>query len=348
MDEGAPQGAITTKAPKASYKELGLTKDDLLKMYSKMVLARTLDERIIQLNRQGKAAIFASCQGHEAAHAACVWALRPGHDLFYLYYRDLPVVIALGMTPKELLLAFMAKAGEPLSGARQFPLHGTYPKYNIVSLSNVVATQIPQAVGAALASKMRGEDKVTIAFFGDGAASQGDCHEAMNFAGIHKLPVIFFCENNLYATSTPLKKQMAIEDIADRARGYGFPGVAIDGTDLLKVYQVTREAGERARSGGGPTLIEIKVERLMPHTSDDDDTRYRPKEELEEARKSRDPLPIYRNYLMTEGILTEATDKEFVDTAKREVNKATEFAESAPYPNTDDFYDHVYAAQGGA
>ena len=341
------EGSNLQTVNKIRYTDLGLTEKGLLEMYRTMVLSRILDERIWLLNRQGKAAIVASCQGHEAAQVACVWALRPGHDLFYIYYRDLPAIIFLGVTPKEMMLGFMAKAGEPLSGARQFPLHGAYPKFNIVSLSNVVGTQIPQAVGASLACRMRGEDKVTVVFFGDGAASQGDCHEAMNFAGIHKLPIIFFCENNKYATSVPLRKQMAVKNVATRAAGYGFPGVVVDGTDVLQVYQATREAAERARRGQGPTLIEAKVERLMPHTSDDDDTRYRSKEELEEARQ-QDPIRIFREFLVSEGILTEETDKEYADAAKGEVNEATDFAESAPYPDTDDFYDHIYASSSGA
>ena len=331
---------------KINYKELGLNSEDLLEMYRRMVLSRTLDERIWQLNRQGKAAIFASCQGHEAAQVALVWATRQGSDLFYIYYRDLPTVIALGVSPKEILLGFMAKAEEPFSGARQFPLHGAYPKYNIISLSNVVATQIPQAVGASLASKMRGDQAVTITYFGDGAASQGDCHESMNFAAIHKLPIIFFCENNKFATSVPLDKQMAIDNIADRAKGYGMPGITIDGTNLLLVYKTAKEAIDRARRGEGPTLLEVNIERLMPHTSDDDDTRYRTKEELEYARNYRDPLPILRDYLLSEKILTKTIDEKFFSSAKMEVNDATEFAEAAPYPDTDDFYEHVYDDKG--
>ena len=180
-----------------------LSADSLLEIYRQMVLCRAMDERVWLLNRQGKAAIVASSQGHEAAQIGSVWALRNGHDQFYTYYRDLAVLIGLGVTPQKIMLGFLAKAGEPFSGARQFPTHGAYPGRKIVNLSNVVGTQIPQAVGAALATKMRGEDVVTIVYFGDGASSQGDCHEGMNFAGIHKLPVIFFCENNKYATSVP-------------------------------------------------------------------------------------------------------------------------------------------------
>ena len=313
----------------------------MLEIYRQMVLCRTMDERVWMLNRQGKAAIVASAQGHEACQIGSVWALKKGHDQFYIYYRDLAVLISLGMTPREIMLGYLAKAGEPLSGARQFPTHGAHTKLKVINLSNVVGTQIPQAVGAALASKMRGEDTVTIVYFGDGGASTGDCHEAMNFAAVHTLPVIFFCENNKYAISVPLSKQMAVETVATRAEGYGMPGVVVDGADVVAVYDATREAAERARGGQGPTLVEAMVERYLPHTSDDDDSRYRPREEIEEARK-RDPLDLLRRRLMAAGDLTDALDKKTREDATREINEATDFVEAAPFPDTEAFYDDVY------
>ena len=341
----ARSGIATLKKSVNAHLDLGLKDEDVLQMYRTMVLTRTLDERVWMLNRQGKAAIVASCQGHEAAQVASVWALDKGRDWFYTYYRDMAVMVSLGMTPAEIMLGFLAKAGEPLSGARQFPTHGAYPERRLISLSNVVSTQIPQAVGAALAARMKGEDSVVITYFGDGGASEGDCHEGMNFAGVRKLPVIFFCENNKYAISVPQSKQMAIENIADRAAGYGFPGVTVEGTDTLAVYRATREAADRARRGEGPTLIEVKVERYLPHTSDDDDTRYRPKEEIEEARKS-DPIKFFREHLLSQGVLTEALGEEFSTAAKKEVDQATEFAEAAPYPEPGDFYQHLFQDSG--
>ena len=318
----------------------------LVGMYRQMVLCRVLDERIWMLNRQGKAAIMASAQGHEAAQIASVWALRKGQDLFYIYYRDLAVLLTLGMTPQEIMSGFLAKADEPLSGARQFPTHGAYPKYGIVNLSNVVSTQIPQAVGAALAAKMRGEDTVVITYFGDGGASVGDCHEGLNFAAVHKLPVIFFCENNGYAISVPLAKQMAVDSIASRAEGYGMPGVVIDGCDVTSAYEATVKAAERARAGDGPTLIEAKVERYLPHTSDDDDSRYRMPEEIEQARR-RDPLDTLNGQLRALGLLKASDVEEIRRAAVRQVNEATEIAEAAPYPDVEGYFDHVYAPDGG-
>ena len=319
-----------------------LADHDLVEMYRQMVLVRTLDERIWMLNRQGKAAIVASSQGHEAGQIGSVRALERGKDQFYIYYRDLAVMLTLGMTPVEIMSGFLAKAGEPLSGARQFPTHGAYPELGLVNLSNVVGTQIPQAVGAALAAKMRGEDSVVITYFGDGASSVGDCHEAMNFAAVHRLPVIFFCENNKYAISVPVSKQMAVDSIASRAEGYGMPGIEVDGCDIMAVFEATSEAARRARSGQGPTLIEAHVERYLPHTSDDDDTRYRSAEEIQEARK-RDPLTLLSRQLRESGLLTNDIDNAFRAEAMRTVNEATDTVESAPYPAVDDFGDHVYA-----
>ncbi len=319
-----------------------LSDADLLEMYRRMTLVRTLDERIWMLNRQGKAAIVASSQGHEAGQIGSVWALEKGKDQFYIYYRDLAVMLMLGMTPVEIMSGFLAKAGEPLSGARQFPTHGAYPEIGLFNISNVVGTHIPQAVGAALANRMRGDDGIVITYFGDGASSVGDCHEAMNFAAIYDLPVIFFCENNKYAISVPINKQMAVDSIASRAEGYGMPGIEVDGCDIMAVYEATSEAARRARSGQGPTLIEAHVERYLPHTSDDDDTLYRPREELEEARK-RDPLKILSEQLREFGVLTDEIEEGFKRDARNIVNQATDAVESAPYPEITDFHKHVYA-----
>lgn len=337
MDDAQANVAPSAPAPR-------LATQKLLEMYRQMVLCRTLDERVWMLNRQGKAAIVASAQGHEAAQIGSVHALRVGHDFFYIYYRDLAVLVSLGLTASEIMLGFTAKAGEPLAGARQFPTHGASPKHGMVNLSNVVGTQIPQAVGSALASRMRGEDAVTAVYFGDGASSVGDCHEAMNFAAVHNLPVIFLCENNGYAISVPLSKQMAVDSVASRAEGYGMAGMAVDGTDITAVYEATLEAAERARSGGGPTIIEAMVERYLPHTSDDDDNLYRAREDIAEALK-RDPVRLLQEQLLAEGILNKDEDEKIRNAAKSEVNEATDFVEAAVFPETDDFFEHVYGSQ---
>jgi 2-oxoisovalerate dehydrogenase E1 component alpha subunit len=307
-----------------------------------MVLIRTFDERIWTLNRQGKVPIVASSQGHEAAEMGSVLAAQKDGDCFlFPYYRDLALKVMAGLTTLEAMLSFVGKEGEPYSGGRQFPLQGADLKNKVIQISNVVSAGMTQAVGYALGCKMVGEKTVVLSYFGDGGSSEGECHEAMNFAGVHKLPVIFICENNRYAISVPLKKQMAIENLADRAAGYGFPGFVVDGMDFFHVFEATVEAIGHARSQG-PVLLEMKVDRYMPHTTDDDDRRYRPKEEVEEARQ-RDPIISLRSFLMEAGFLTEEQEEEIRRQSRTEVNQATDAAEVAPYPDPSTVYDHVYA-----
>ena len=325
------------------HQDLGLTDQDILDFYKQMVLVRTLDERIWLLNRQGKVPIAASSQGHEAAQMGSLLAAQKDGDCFlFPYYRDLSLKVTAGLTTLEAMLSFMGKDGEPYSGGRQFPLQGADLKHKVIQISNVVSAGMTQAVGYALGCKMAGEKTVALSYFGDGASSEGECHEAMNFAGVHKLPVVFICENNKYAISVPQVKQMAIEDIADRASGYGFPGVVLDGMDFFSVFEHTKEAIDRARSQG-PVLLEMKVERFMPHTTDDDDRRYRPREEIE-AVKNRDPIILLRSYLMDYVILTQEQDDIIRSHATAEVNQATDDAEAAPYPDPSTVYNHVYAS----
>jgi 2-oxoisovalerate dehydrogenase E1 component alpha subunit len=321
----------------------GLNAEDLVDIYANMVLIRTLDERIWAMNRQGKAAIVASSQGHEAAQLASVWALRHhAKDYFcFTYYRDLAVTVSQGLTPTEALLGFLAKEGEPMSGARQFPQHGAIPDRGVINISNVVATHIPQAVGWALAAKMRGEPTVVAAYMGDGATSQGEVHEAMNFASVMKLPVVFIVENNKYAISVPQHRQMNVKEVSLRAAGYGMPGVTVDGTDVVASYAACAEAVERAARGDGPSIVELDVERYLPHTSDDDDSVYRDKAEIDEARK-RDPLAKLRTLLAGAGLMTDERDTELHAAARREVDAATDAAEAAPFPPDDDVFERVF------
>jgi 2-oxoisovalerate dehydrogenase E1 component alpha subunit len=330
------------RKPESSHEALGLTSSELLDNYYTMVLARVLDERVWMLNRQGKASIASSSQGHEAAEIGAVWAVRTAQDyIVFPYYRSLATNLAAGLTTKEILLSLLAKEGEPLSGARQFLMQGASLKLKLINLSNVVGTQITQAVGYALGARMMGQPLVALTTFGDGGASQGEFHEALNFAGIHKLPVVFLCENNGYAISVPMNKQMAIESVAKRADSYGFPGVSVDGNNILEVYSAVREAVIRAEAGEGPTLVETKVTRYLPHTSEDDDTMYRSREEVEEAKKS-DPLILFRDYLLSNGMLTLDANADLLKKAKNEVNTATDEGDAAPYPRGETLYDHVY------
>jgi len=222
------------------------------------------------------------------------------------------------------------------------PAHYGHRRLRIISGSSPVSTQIPQAVGVALASKIRSEDAVTMVCFGEGGSSKGDFHEGLNFAGIHKVPVIFLCQNNQYAISVPQSKQMAIENVADRAAGYGFPGVAVDGNDPLAVYDAVKAAADRARRGEGPTLVEAKCYRIVPHSSDDDDRTYRSREEVE-AWKAKDAILGFRNYLTQQGLLDETQERELRRNAVSVVDDATDFAEKAPYPPSESAQGPVFA-----
>jgi 2-oxoisovalerate dehydrogenase E1 component alpha subunit len=223
------------------------------------------------------------------------------------------------------------------------PAHYGSRQHNIVTGSSPVATQTLHAVGVALAAKLRGEDTVALTSLGEGATSQGDFHEALNFASIHSLPVIFLVENNGWAISVPHKKQMRIASLADRADGYGMPGISVDGSDPVQVYNVVREAAERGRRGEGPTLVEARVFRYTAHSSDDDDRTYRPAGEVEEI-KARDPIMQFRARLLEDGVLTEEQDQQIRQQVRAEIDDATDFAEKAPYPDPATLLDHVYGS----
>lgn len=324
------------------HEELGLSDEQVLEMFRTMLLARKIDERMWLLNRAGKIPFVISCQGQEAAQVGAAFALDREKDYALPYYRDMGVVLAFGMTAKELMLSGFAKAGDPNSGGRQMPGHFGQKKNRIVTGSSPVTTQVPHAVGIALAGKMEKKDLVTFVTFGEGSSNQGDFHEGANFAGVHKLPVIFMCENNKYAISIPVEKQLACKNVSDRAIGYGMPGYTVDGNDPLAVYKAVKEAADRGRRGEGPTLIETVSYRLTAHSSDDDDRVYRDKEEVEEAKKN-DSIITFAAYLKEVGVLTEESEKQMLDEIMHMVNEATEYAENAPYAAPEDALKHVYA-----
>ena len=319
----------------------GLTAADLVEICRQLILVRAMDERIWMMNRQGKVPIAASAQGHEAAQLGSLLAAQKDGDCFlFPYYRDLAIKMAAGLTPRQVMLSFMGKDGDPYSGARQFPLQGADLPRNIIQISNVVAAGLTQSVGYALGCKMMGDDTVTICYFGDGATSQGETHEAMNFAAIHRLPIVFICENNKYAISTPQATQMVIGDVAARAEAYGFPGFVIDGMDLMACYEATRQGIDFARRTG-PTLVEMKCERFMPHTTDDDDRRYRDRDALDAARQF-DPVTTFPAELMSRGIVSPEQVDQFKAEALQLVNDATDFADAAAPPDASTIYDHLY------
>ena len=326
------------------HDQLGLSDDQALEMHRYMLLSRMLDERSWALNRQGSAPFVVSSAGHEACQVGTAYALTPGKDYYVPYYRDLAVVLVAGLTPAEVLLGVFARAADPCNGGRQMPSHWGCNRLGIITGSSPIATQVPHAAGLAYAVKYRRETGVVMCWFGEGATSEGDWHEGMNFAGIHNLPVIFVCENNRYAISVPQGKQMAVKHVAEKAAGYGFEGHLVDGNDALACYEVTRAAVDKARNGGGPTLIETTCYRYAPHTSDDDDRTYRSREEVRQARKD-DPIVRFQTYLKEHRLLDDAGLEALTEEIKNELALAVEFAEASPLPKPEDTLRHVFANQ---
>jgi 2-oxoisovalerate dehydrogenase E1 component alpha subunit len=324
------------------HAELGLSDEDVLGMYRAMLLARGVDERMWLMQRAGKIAFIISGQGHEGAQVAMAWPMRRGTDWMAPYYRSIAGAMAFGMSAEDIITAHLAKADDVSSGGRQMPGHYGGAPYNIVSLSSPVGTQVLHAVGIAMGAWVRGDSVVAQTSFGEGTANQGEIHEAMNFAGVHNLPVIFICENNGYAISVPLDRQVAGGSVAARAAGYGMPGVVVDGGDVLACYAAAKKAHDRAVRGDGPTLIEARVVRLTSHSSDDDQRRYRDPAEVE-ALKERDPIPMFAGELRATRVLTDEIDERLRAEVKAEVNEASKNAEARPEPSADDAHERVYA-----
>jgi 2-oxoisovalerate dehydrogenase E1 component subunit alpha len=323
------------------HESLGLTDDDLQSMYRTMVTARLCDEAQFRLNRQGKAPFVVPVSGHEGCQVGTAWPLRKGQDVFLPYYRDMAVCLVAGMTPYDVFLGVFGKRDDPSSGGRQMPAHWGSRKLNIISGSSPIATQIPHAAGVAYAIKYRKEDALAACWFGDGATSEGDWHEGLNFSGIHKLPVIWVCENNLYAISVPLSKQMAVQQVSERAEAYGFPGVTVDGNDVLACYEAMTTAIDRVRAGEGPTLVEVRTYRFHPHTSDDDDRTYRTREEVEQA-KTNDPIVRFGATLKELGLIDDEGLESTRAELKEQVDAAVARAWEAPDPEPASALLHLY------
>jgi len=287
--------------------ELGLSDHQVVEMYRLMLTTRRIDDRLFALQRQGRAPFVVGSSGHEAVQVASALALDRAKDWVLPYYRDMGVALAWGFDPEDIFLGAFAKKTDPMSGGRQLPGHWSSPELRVLTQSSVIGTQYPHAVGIAQAIANRGEAAVVAVYGGEGSTSEGDWHEAMNWAGIRKLPIVFVIENNRYAISVPEAEQVA-GSLAARAETYGFPGIEVDGNRTLRVFKVMKEAVERARSGEGPTLIEAETYRYYAHTSDDNDALYRSREEVETWRK-RDPVARVRQYLIENRLLTEAEEE---------------------------------------
>ena len=339
--ESHPKPSQHAQRPAETHPHFGLRNDALVELWYRMLLARKVGERWFIINRQGRAPFAITGNGQEATQVSTAATLIPGKDWVVPYYRDIGVVLALGMTVEDLMLALFAKATDPSSGGRQMPAHYSHRDLKIVSGSSPVATQVPIAAGIAWACKLRGEDAVVVTYLGEGSTNQGDFHEGLNFAAVMRAPLIVVVENNGYAITEVQAKEMVIEDVADRAAAYGIKGVVIDGNDVLEVYRTMQWAVQEARAGGGPALIEAKTYRLVPHSTDDDDRRYRTREELEQWTK-RDPIDRFRKHLLDEGILTDEHAQQLIQEADAEVRAAEARAESAPDPDPATLLDHLF------
>lgn len=334
--------AVTRRNDSQPGAGLGLSEADLIEMYRLVALSRAVDERMWILNRAGRIPFVISGQGHEGAQVGIAWAFEKGHDWITPYYRSIATCLTFGMSARDIMTAQYATASDPSSGGRQMPGHYGNREHNILSVSSPVATQLLHAVGIALAAKIRKTGQVAMASMGEGSSNQGDVHEGLNFAAIHKLPFVFVVENNGYAISVPAAMEVSVPNVADRASGYGIPGVVVDGADVLACYAASRDAVARARAGDGPTLIEAKVTRLTGHSSDDQQTKYRSAEELASDR-GHDALPRFRAQLREAGVLTDEIEARLLAEITAAVHDATEYAEAEADPDPATAMRYVYA-----
>ncbi|HEY7200309.1 MAG TPA: thiamine pyrophosphate-dependent dehydrogenase E1 component subunit alpha [Candidatus Dormibacteraeota bacterium] len=318
------------------------SREALLRIHRWMCAAKALDDRMHMLVRQGRAPFVGSARGHEGIQVAATAALGP-EDWAVLHYRGLGNAVARGLTAREWMLAVFSRADDPLSAGRNIPGGCfSHPRLRIAPVSQVVATWIPKAAGIAYASRLRGDGTVTLCSFGDGATSKGDFHEGMNFAAVHRLPVVFVCENNGYAISVPLRLQAANPAIAVRAAGYGMPGVTVDGTDVPACYDAARDAVARARAGEGPTLIEARIWRINSHTSEDNQAKYRTPDELVDAA-AHDPIARFEAWLAERGWLAPDEAARLREELDREASDAADWAERQPAPLAEDLGRHLFA-----
>jgi len=317
-----------------------LPPERLLELYRHMLTVRILDVRMLALQRQGRIGFYGTCKGQEAATVGSGAALEPT-DWAFPALREGAVLLMRGYPLEQYVAQLMGCALDPTHG-RQMPCHFSSAEHHYVSLSSVIATQIPQATGAAWAAKIKGHKTVVLGYFGDGATSATDFHCALTFGAVHKVPCVFFCQNNQFAISVPFAKQTASAGIAVKAEAYGMPGVAVDGNDVLAVYSATKQAVDRARRGEGPTLIEAITYRLEGHSSSDDPTRYRD-EGVARQWAQKDPIARFRHYLELEGLVDDSTDAQIQSEQKAAIDAAIALAEASPPPALDTLFTDVYA-----
>jgi pyruvate dehydrogenase E1 component alpha subunit len=308
----------------------GLTDGDLLELYRRMVLLRTYDERSVVYHRQGRIGTYAIFWGHEAIQAGATYPLRD-EDWIFPSYRESAIGLVRGMPPETVLQWWRGHPSGWWSPA----------DWNIASICVPIATHVPHCAGLAWGKKLRGEPVVAMAFFGDGATSEGSFHEGINFAGVMNAPAVFVCNNNQWAISTPVSAQTRAESLADKAEGYGIPGVRVDGRDVLAVFEAARDAVERARGGGGPTLIEAVHYRAAPHATADDPRAYIDLERVEQER-ANECLGRYETFLRRLGVLTDEAVAATRSAAEDAMRAGIAAAEAEPPADPSLLFDNVY------
>jgi 2-oxoisovalerate dehydrogenase E1 component alpha subunit len=314
--------------------------EDCLKLYRGLLQVRLVDDRMMKLQRQGRLGFYMLSMGEEATHLGGAYPLGP-NDWVFPSYREPGVWFWRGYSIQEYANQLYGNGEDPVKG-RQMPVHHSARWLNLVSISSPVGTQIPQAVGTAMAARISKKDDVSLVYFGEGATSTGQFHVAMNFAGVYKAPCIFFCRNNGWAISTPGNKQTASKSIAIKALAYGMPGIRVDGNDLLAVIAVMQDAVERARAGEGPTLIEGVTYRRGGHSSSDDPNVYRDPAEVKQW-EAHDPIERWRRYLEHRGLWSEQLHEQYTQEITDELMAALKHAESVPPPPVESMFDDVFA-----
>jgi len=333
------------KATLQALKDLGLDKNKVVDIYKRMLTSRIMDDKTMILLRQGKAFFHIGGSGHEAVQIATALAMKPGYDWAYPYYRDIAFALQYGSTPEDIFLETMHRVEGKSSGGRQMPNHYGDKDLRIVAQSSPTGTQFLQAVGTALGAVKDGTDEVVYVSSGEGTTSEGEFHEAINWASRELLPVIFLIQDNKYAISVTRREQTAGESVYEMVKGYkGLNRYLIDGTNFFESYRIAQEAVGKARSGEGPSLIHADVVRLLPHSSSDDHKKYRDPAEIE-ADKKRDPIPKLEKFLTQEGILTEKEIEQIRSEIKDLIDKAADWVESRPLPEADTSQEHVYAPE---
>lgn len=316
-----------------------LTETDVKRMYEGMVAIRCYDERALKLQRSGRVGFCVTSFGEEAAQVGTAHAIEP-QDWIFPHYRQYGVAMYLGASYDEMANHNFGNAKDEAKG-RQMPAHYNIKKINYTGSSSVIETEITHAVGAAMAMKYKGDDAVAITYFGDGGTSCNDFHAALTFAGVYNAPVLFFLVNNQYAISLPVEKQTGVKELYKKGEGYGVNSIRVDGNDVIAVYQAAKAAAERARDGHGPTLVELLTYRAGSHSSSDDPTRYRSKDEQDEWDK-KDPIVRMRNYLKQTGIWTEEYEEQVWEKARAQILEATNNASEVPHPEWETVFDDVY------